>query len=378
MKIHYSSKDTFNLFQHTAFGTGIVTWLRLLFKHKWDIHPYYWPKALMITIMAIISLPVHVLEYVLYTRKIRKTRIQSPVFILGYFRSGTTYLFYVLGADPKFTFPSTYQVLTPHLFLLFGKGMRKLFNRVMPKTRPQDNVKVHAESPSEEEFALANMTPYSLVNGYVFPKQIDAVFNDCISRKKSNVRKEWLSKFDYFVKKVSYANGNKQLLLKSPLNTARVDEILTLYPNAKFIHIHRNPYDVYASNEGLLEKILPKIALNRPDEKNLESFIINSYRDTYKDFLLNKKQLTENNLAEIAYSEFERDPIGILNKVYEQLNLGSFIEVKTFLEEEVNSSEAYKKNSHERLSPEKIREINTEWGFMFDAYGYTMQNQNNV
>ncbi len=370
MKIKYTPKDTFDLFQHTAFGIDLWTWIRVLARNKWNVHPIYWPKAIMITLMALLSSPFHILEALLFARKIKKVTCKDPVFIVGYFRSGTTYLFYLLGSDPKFVYPSTYQVLTPHLFLLFGKGMRKLFNSVMPETRPQDNVKISAESPSEEEFALANMTPFSLVNGYVFPRRIKETCEDCIHPKTKKQQEEWSKKLDYFVRKAILANGNQQMLLKSPLNTARIDEILKRYPNARFIHIHRNPYEVYISNEGLLEKILPKMALNRAHEKELEQFIIDSYRDTYQNFLKSKQQLRPDQLVEIRYSEFEKKPMEILQQVYDQIKLGDFSKVSSFIKQEVASGKSYKKNQHKPIPREKIEQINREWDFMFQEYGY--------
>ncbi len=370
MKINYSNKDTFNLFQHTAFGINLATWFRVLMQNKWNVHPIYWPKVLVITFIALFSFPVQLLERIVFSKRIKHTKITQPVFILGYFRSGTTYLLYVLGADPKFVAPTTYQVLTPHLFLLFGKGIRKMFDSVMPATRPQDNVKITAKSPSEEEFALANMSPHSLVNGYVFPKRISQTFSEIINNQKA--KNEWKRKFDYFLRKVMVKNQSNIPLLKSPLNTARIEEIVSLYPDAKFIHIHRNPYDVYVSNERLLEKILPKTALNRPKEEDLEQFIMDSYQETYKLYLQSKSNLKSNQLVEIAYAEFEKNPIEVLKSVYEKIELGDFEPVHEFLENEISSTKSYKKNEYNNLSQKRIETINKEWGFMFDEYGYEM------
>ena len=368
MKIKYSYKDTFNIFQHTALGINLVTWFRILMRNKWNVHPIYWLKALVITLMAVISFPVQLVERIVFSKRIKNAKIKQPVFILGYFRSGTTYLLYVLGSDPKFVSPTTYQVLTPHLFLLFGKGIRKMFDSVMPATRPQDNVKITADSPSEEEFAIANMSPYSLANGYVFPKKIAALFSAITHDQKA--KNEWKTTFDYFVKKVMVRNEAKTLLLKSPMNTARIGEILSLYPDAKFIHIHRNPYDVYMSNERLFEKILPKTALNRAKEETLDDFIMKSYAETYTTYLQSKEKLSHTQLVEVAYAAFEKNPIEVLKHVYDKINLGDFDPVFKFLQHEISSTQSYQKNEYSSLSPERIDIINKEWGFMFEEYGY--------
>jgi len=371
MKLIYPIKDTLQLFQHTAMGIDLKTWLRLLWENKFDVHPLYWPKAFLITLMAIINLPVHLIEKWVFAKRIRKVKIEKPVFIMGYSRSGTTYLFYVLGADPNFAYASTYQVLTPHIFLTAGKWMRKLFQRAMPETRPQDNVRISADSPNEEEFAVANMSPVSIANGYIFPMRIGEVFErSVLFRGGLRLAQEWKRTFHYFSQKVMLVNPGKTMLSKSPLNTGRISQILELYPDARFVHIHRNPYEVYVSNEGLMEKILPKMGLNRTNEDVLQQFILDSYRDSYRAFLIVSETLSDNQLIEFGYAEFVRNPIETLEKVYAQLELGDFSPVRTFLDQEVKATKGYQKNIYDKLSPEIIEQIQQEWGFMFDRYGY--------
>ena len=43
------------------------------------------------------------------------------------------------------------------------------------------------------------------------------------------------------------AAQNSRLLIKSPVHTGRVKLLLDLFPNAQFIYIHRNPYQVFKS-----------------------------------------------------------------------------------------------------------------------------------
>jgi len=52
----------------------------------------------------------------------------------------------------------------------------------------------------------------------------------------------------YFIRKVQLFRGTeKRLLLKSPVHTARIKLLLKLFPDAQFVYIHRNPYDVFRS-----------------------------------------------------------------------------------------------------------------------------------
>ncbi len=51
-----------------------------------------------------------------------------------------------------------------------------------------------------------------------------------------------------FIKKLTYKYDH-QLVFKTLLHTARIKLILEIFPNAKFINIVRNPYDVFQSTQ---------------------------------------------------------------------------------------------------------------------------------
>jgi len=59
------------------------------------------------------------LYYYTYVRKSKKT--SDPVFIIGHWRSGTTYLHHVLAADHQMGYVTTYQTVFPHY--LYSKSL---------------------------------------------------------------------------------------------------------------------------------------------------------------------------------------------------------------------------------------------------------------
>ncbi|MEO8761244.1 MAG: sulfotransferase, partial [Bacteroidia bacterium] len=278
----------------------------------------------------------------------------------------------VLSKDPNFCFCSTYEALTPNVFLSTGGITKKILSWAMPPTRPQDNVEAGADKPSEEEFAMGNMSNTSLTHGYYFPESIFNVFDESVVFEKDKVKntKHWQQHFDYFLKKLSYKNNGKQLLLKSPANTGRIKEILELYPDACFIHIHRNPYTVYQSNINLYEKILPLLSFQKVDNKWIEDFILFSYEKTYRKFLADKKEVPINQFFEMSYADFVAAPLEQLQKAYAHLNLGDFEKATLFLKEEINEVKDYKTNNYSTLDGETKNMVTAKWQFMFDTYNY--------
>ena len=219
---------------------------------------------------------------------------------------------------------------------------------------------------------MGNISNTSLTHGYYFPKNIFNVFDESVVFEKDKIKntKHWQKHFDYFLKKLTYKNNGKQLLLKSPTNTARIKEILELYPDACFIHIHREPYAVYQSNVNLYEKILPLLSFQKVENKFMADFILYSYEKTYKKFLLDKNSIPTNQLIEISYDDFVSEPLVKLEKTYTHLGLNDYTKAVSFLKEEIKHVENYKTNDYSTLDIETKSIVIDKWGFMFERYGY--------
>ena len=96
-----------------------------------------------------------------YADQIAQAKVHPPVFILGLGRSGTTHLHNLLAQDERFAFPNTYQVFFPHTFLTTENWNAKVMDFLLPARRVQDNVKLGANQPQEDDFAVAGLTSMS-------------------------------------------------------------------------------------------------------------------------------------------------------------------------------------------------------------------------
>jgi hypothetical protein len=372
MKLEYRVRDFLNP-NHPALGTDLGTWWRVLKKHHFAIELPWVPKALFITATALVNAPVQWFERAWYDKRIQEAAVSKPIFILGHPRSGTTFLQYLVSQDPAFTFCSAYEGLVPHIFLTGGDMLRRLMQLAMPATRPQDNVRVSTTLPVEEEFAMANMGDVSWVHGLYFPMSLFQVFDEeVIFSGDPAIAIQWKERFEYFLKKLSYNHPGKQLILKSPANTGRLKEIYELFPDARFIHIHRNPYEVYQSNVRLYEKILPALAFHRVAEKVLQEYIFYFYEKIHKKYLADRALIPSNQLVEFSYADFVADPMASMRKAYDQLSLGDFEKARGFLEKEIEATRDYQKNTYVKLDPQIKDRIHGQWKFAFDAFGYKM------
>src|SRR5215510_10684750 len=106
---------------------------------------------------SLLTLPERVLCYgFLRRRRSSPDQLRAPVFILGYYRSGTTHLQYLLSRDPNFFSPAWIHTLVPQGFVLTWTFLRFFLIPFMPSTRQVDPMLFGPDAPSEDDFALNN------------------------------------------------------------------------------------------------------------------------------------------------------------------------------------------------------------------------------
>jgi len=358
-------------FSHPLGNSSAKHWFRLLVENRFDVHIFFLPRILFVSLTTLFIIPFRLLEEIVYGRRIENAKPKPPLFILGHPRSGTTFLHYVLSKDPELAFSSTYEVMTPHQFLTMGWLWRSLYKLAMPSTRPMDNLKMGADLPLEEEFALSLMSNASMMNGFYFPKRWlfylrkYALFENGSEADVAT----WKRHFLYFLKKLTVKHGNKRLLIKSPGNTSRIKQILELFPEAQFIHIHRNPYEVYVSFERLFEKLIPVVGLQQVSREDVSLCVLECYKGMMGKYLEYRALIPEKQLCEFRFDEFIDKPLQLLEAAYQHLGKENFAEARPFFKEEILNHAHFQQNKYE-ISEELKEKIYSEWKFAFDAFGY--------
>ena len=104
MLIKFNSYTYINLFKHPLLGISINKWMKLLVKNKCNVYVKFLPKIIFLTLFSILNLPFQLFEAIIYSAKIKKTTLKSPVFVIGHPRSGTTYLNNLLSKDNEITY----------------------------------------------------------------------------------------------------------------------------------------------------------------------------------------------------------------------------------------------------------------------------------
>jgi hypothetical protein len=224
---------------------------------------------------------------------------------------------------------------------------------------------------AEDEAALSVMTLLSPVVGFSFPER--AAFYDrylTFRDASSEEVERWKSAFLAFARKLTW-KYRRPLVLKSPGHTCRIRLILDAFPDARFVHVHRNPYIVYQSMMRLMAAVWGIYSFQRPPESaTVHSRVIRQYRVVYEAFFEERSLIPRGRYCEVGFEELERDPLGEMTRIYDQLSLPDFAEVRPAIERYVRSLAGYQKNAHSDLPVEVKSEISGAWRRCFEEWGY--------
>jgi hypothetical protein len=312
----------------------------------------------------------HRRENKIYGPQIADVKIKPPLFILGHWRSGTTHLHNLLAVDKQFAYPNFFQVLHPHTFLSTEKQYKVFGLLFSPKTRVVDNVSLSFEVAHEDEFAMSNATFQSPYLSWVFPRWEEHYDRYLTLRELSEEEvAKWKTALVLFLKKLTW-KYDRPLLLKSPPHTCRIRLLLDMFPDARFIHIFRNPYDVFQSTRRLMEIMLRVTRLQRSNRQHIDARIIQRYKIMYDTFFEERELIPEGRFHEICFEELERDPVGQVKNIYEKLGIPGFSTVQPSLQCYVDRTANYRKSEYSELPPSLCHQIAQAWHQSFETWGY--------
>ena len=369
VKIHIGRERYLSFSATTLVGADAGTWLGILRRYGRGISWPFIPKAILLTWVVLINMPVVWWERLRYDRRIRRTKVTAPLFIIGHQRSGTTYLHYLVGKDPQFGYLSVKESFMPWVYLTLAPLLRRMYARALPEKRPMDDLRMGIDLPTEPEYSLGNMTPSTMIPGYYFPRRMLEVFRRNVLFEDDAARQDWQRTLRYFMQKLTLRHGGRPIVLKSPENLARVKEILEVFPDARFLHIMRDPYRVFFSTERLYGITLPLVTMQHVSGEELEESLLASYELMFAKFFRDKAGIPPGQLAEVRYEDLIGNEEAALERAYRELGIGGFEEARPHIRAEVSSYAGYRTNTYS-YPPERMSMVRERWGAVFDALGY--------
>lgn len=273
-----------------------------------------------------------------------------------------------LVVDDRHTGPTGYECLAPHHFLL-TEWFAPYVEFLVSKHRAMDNMDLSLHHPQEDEFVWCMQglpSPYLTIAFPNRPPQYEEYLDlEQVAPRELEIWKRTLFRF---VQQV-YFRRRKTVILKNPTHSFRIKVLLEVFPQAKFIHIVRDPYVVYPSTIHLHKALYRIHGLQQPTFDGLDDKVVSTYVDLYRKLDEGRELVDPTRFYELRYEDLIGDPEGQLRRLYQHLGLGDFECYLPRLRQYLADHADYKTNSYQ-LTVEQRAIVDEHWGEIIDRYGY--------
>lgn len=364
-------KKYFILTNGYIFNT-FANWKRTLRTSPY-IQPKYIPKLIFLAITGMLTAPLQWHERRHYSEMLREIQPhEEPLFIMGFWRTGTTHLHNLLVQDSNYGYISTLHSLIPGFIISSGNLLRPFIQAIFPKIRPMDNIAPTPDAPQEEDIALMNISPHAYYHYLLFPKKIRPLFKKYVLMHNisSSELEEWREGYLYILRTATYLSEGKPLILKNPSHIAHLPQILELFPKARFIEIRRDPLSVWVSFLHLHKSTIPTHNLQDFSWDSFEQDALYIFEKTMRQWLKDRDLLPEENKVIVYYEDLISSPLKTLHRIYESFGLPDK-DVSPRWEAYLESIKGYQRN-HLVPKPEDIQKMRERLNFLYEAWGYPL------
>ena len=311
----FQSNSTFGIYSSS---------LVVLFRNKKYL--FFILFLLLYPLILIINRIFLFLDYILVP-EFEKAKVKEPVFIMGVNRSGTTFFHKLLSKSNQFSTSKTWDLIIPSLSLrkflsILSYALRYFKIDQIEKKNKGHQVKL--DNVEEDEMLLFIHKLDSLwVSNHLIPwlkfdsssKQfIKHVYRDNSKNENRNIRSMLFCK-DFFQRQ-AFLNKNRPHLSKSNPFIFKIDSILRVFPDAKFVFLIRDPLDTIPSYFFLQENVKFGNLLDSKEMKLLRKETYVEIIEWYKETEKVRSKLLKKQFITFTYPQITNDLENTIKSFY--------------------------------------------------------------
>jgi hypothetical protein len=316
----------------------------------------------------IINLLVNRLRYVRDVKahpEILNERIVKPIIILGLPRTGTTKLQRVLAADPETQNMLYWRTTNPAPFpdeqpgqptgrIEAAQAVEKMLAEQFPGWMARHPTE--ALEPDEELHLMQGS--FECMISWLFARTPTyyAYIQQCDQRP---MYRHLHAQMQYLQWQDGGARG-RPWIMKSPVHTGALDVLLETFPDAVFVHCHRDVQKILPSIASLIEQAR-RISSDAVDTKVLGDEMLDYWGTSVDRYLKVRAQLPADRIMDVQFEEVVDDVVAVIRRIYARAGRELTADTAAILAEKERSQPAH------------------HWGsYTYDAadYGYTPERIN--
>src|SRR6184192_1610988 len=247
--------------------------------------------------------------------EIAQQKIREPLFIVGLPRSGTTLLHMLLATDPDNRAPLTWEVMSPSP--PSSKDRQKRIqqasrNLAMLRWLAPTFESVHATGDELPQECVSLMSPTFMSD------QFDTMYN-VPSYRAWFFNQDLRTAYEFHrrsLQQLQFRQSAERWVLKAPAHMFAAPALLSIYPDARFVQIHRDPMEAVVSVSSLVT-ILRRVFSDAVDPVQIGRDALTYWSQALKTFMRARDQLPVSRVCDLRYDDVRRDPIAAAGRVYE-------------------------------------------------------------
>jgi len=304
---------------------------------------------------------LRVIDYAKQHPEVREERIARPLVILGMPRTGTTVASYLLDQDPhrrsllhweapdSVPPPTTVTLRTDPRCLAKLEAQRQLLEAVLASGQGYSHWE-DADGPTECMF-VQNQEFKALVWDTFQPT---SVYSDWL------MSCDMTSVYEYqkLVLQILQSQAPGTWSLKMPSHAVYIETLLSVFPDARIVWAHRDPYKATASLCDLQHGPKKMILGDAVDPLEIGRNSTRQMREHVTRPLRTRARVGDDQFFDLYYHEMIRDPIGQMRRLYEWA--GDELDRET----EARMQQWLRENPQDRFGPRP---------YSLDEYGLTVE-----
>jgi len=255
---------------------------------------------------------------------IAREDIRHPIFIIGLPRTGSTFLHNLLAQDPNNRAPLTWEVLSPSppLDHLHANGdphiartekLLQRFDWLAPRFKS-----IHAMGATLPIECVAIM-------GHAFISQQFQTTWHIPSYKKLIEDGDTRPAYTFhrwFLQYLQWRSPPRQWILKAPAHIFSLEDLLSVYPDALFLHTHRDPLKVMGSVASL-GTVLRRAFSDQVDPQTIGVEVLQQWTKGIQRAInvREKEETVQNRFLDVYYQDLVGDPMRTIQRIYSHYHL---------------------------------------------------------
>ncbi len=295
---------------------------------------------------------------------VAQQEISSPVFVTGLPRSGTSAFINLLSQAPENRGLLQWEVQFPEPWPGSEPGQEDprypYLVKALEANQDPDFAKMHFVSADTPEECV-------MIHAYAF-NGVQLGFEIMLEPYRSWLLAQDLEPMYHYQKRqlqmLNWRNPGERWVLKAPAHMWAIDDILKVFPDAKFVHCHRDPLAVTASINSMNRQVMKMYA---GDCSHIEPGVIGRavmdwYAMSLEKALESRARLPENVFIDCSEAEISTNPMAVVERTYDAFGFEFTDPARTAIQAYVDANPKGKHGKHEYnleqfgLSDEEVRE----------------------